>query len=149
YVLFMIFVGWVAYNGIDQIKWVQNIGSPILIVVMIALLIWSYTIVPGDIGFFEVMAQPYDDALIEASCGFAFVYLSGLMGNIAFWATMALNIPDFSRYAKSQSAQFRGQLYGMPFPMAACAFIGAYFSQATKMAYGEAMFDPTGVFYHL
>ena len=37
----------------------------------------------------------------------------------------------------------------MPLPMAACAFIGAYFSQATKMAYGEAMFDPTGVFYHL
>lgn len=71
------------------------------------------------------------------------------MGNIAFWATMALNIPDFSRYAKTQKDQFRGQLYGMPLPMAACAFIGAYFSQATKMAYGEAMFDPTGVFYHL
>ena len=149
YVLFMIFVGWVAYNGIDQIKWVQNIGSPILIVVMIALLIWSYSIVPGDMGFFEVMSQPNDDALIADSGGFAFVYLSGLMGNIAFWATMALNIPDFSRYAKSQSVQFRGQLYGMPVPMAACAFIGAYFSQATKLAYGEAMFDPTGVFYHL
>ena len=149
YVIFMVFVGWVAYNGIDQIKWVQNIGSPILIVVMIALLIWSYTIVPGDVGFMEVMSQPSDPALIEASGGFTFVYLSGLMGNIAFWATMALNIPDFSRYAKTQKAQFRGQLYGMPLPMAGCAFIGAYFSQATKMAYGEAMFDPTGVFYHL
>ena len=37
----------------------------------------------------------------------------------------------------------------MPVPMAFCAFVGAYFAQATKMAYGEAMFDPTGVFYHL
>ena len=149
YVIFMLFIAWVAYNGIDQIKWVQNIGSPILIVVMIGLLAWAYSITPDGTGFFEVMSQPSDDALIEASGGFAFVYLSGLMGNIAFWATMALNIPDFSRYAKTQKDQFRGQLYGMPLPMAACAFIGAYFSQATKMAYGEAMFDPTGVFYHL
>ena len=126
YVIFMLFIAWVAYNGIDQIKWVQNIGSPILIVVMIALLAWAYSITPDGTGFFEVMAQPNDDALIEASGGFVFVYLSGLMGNIAFWATMALNIPDFSRYAKTQKDQFRGQLYGMPLPMAACAFIGAY-----------------------
>ena len=149
YVIFMIFVAWVAYNGIDQIKWVQNIGSPILIVVMIALLIWSYSIVPGDVSFLGVMLQPNDYALIDQNGGFAVVYLTGLMGNIAFWATMALNIPDFSRYAKTQKDQFRGQLYGMPLPMAGCAFIGAYFSQATKLAYGEAMFDPTGVFYHL
>ena len=149
YVIFMLFIAWVAYNGIEQIKWVQNIGSPILIVVMIGLLFWAYSITPDGTGFFEVMAQPSDDALIEASGGFAFVYLTGLMGNIAFWATMALNIPDFSRYAKTQKDQFRGQLYGMPLPMAACAFIGAYFSRATKMAYGEAMFDPTGVFSHL
>ena len=149
YVIFMIFVAWVAYNGIDQIKWVQNIGSPILIVVMIALLIWSYSIVPGDVSFLGVMSQPNDYALIDQNGGFAVVYLTGLMGNIAFWATMALNIPDFSRYAKTQKDQFRGQLYGMPLPMAGCAFIGAYFSQATKLAYGEAMFDPTGVFYHL
>ena len=71
------------------------------------------------------------------------------MGNIAFWATMALNIPDFSRYARSQKDQFMGQLLGMPLPMAFCAFVGAYYAQATKMAFGEAMFDPTGVLYHI
>ena len=149
YVIFIIFIGWVAYTGMDQIKWIQNIGGPLLLAVMIALLIWSYSIVPDGVGFFEVMSQSSDDALIAQNGGFAFVYLSGLMGNIAFWATMALNIPDFSRYARSQKDQFRGQLYGMPVPMAFCAFVGAYFAQATKMAYGEAMFDPTGVFYHL
>ena len=149
YVIFMIFIGWIAYTGMDQIKWIQNVGGPVLLAVMIALLFWSYSIVPGDMGFFEVMSQASDDALIDKSGGFAFVYLTGLMGNIAFWATMALNIPDFSRYARSQKDQFRGQLYGMPLPMAFCAFVGAYFAQASKMAYGEAMFDPTGVFYHL
>ena len=149
YVIFMIFIAWVAYTGMDQIKWIQNIGGPLLLVVMIALLAWSYSIVPEGTGFFGVMSQPNDDALIANSGGFAVIYLSGLMGNIAFWATMALNIPDFSRYAKSQGDQFRGQLLGMPIPMAFCAFVGAYFAQATKMAYGAAMFDPTGVFYHL
>lgn len=71
------------------------------------------------------------------------------MGNIAFWATMALNIPDFSRYARSQKDQFRGQLYGMPLPMAFCAFVGAFFARATELVDGTAMFDPTAVFYHL
>ena len=149
YVIFIIFIAWVAYTGMDQIKWVQNIGGPLLIAVMIALLLWSYSIVPDGVGFWEVMSQPNDDALIASSGGFARVYIYALMGNIAFWATMALNIPDFSRYARSQKDQFRGQLYGMPVPMAFCAFVGAYFAQASKLAYGEAMFDPTGVFYHI
>ena len=150
YIIFIAFIGWIAYNGMEQIKWIQNIGGPILIIVMIALLIWAASVAKdAGYGFWEVMAQKSDDALIAQSGGFAVVYLVALMGNIAFWATMALNIPDFSRYAKSQKDQFRGQLYGMPLPMAFCAFIGAYFAQATKLAYGEAMFDPTGVFYHI
>ena len=150
YIIFIAFIGWIAYNGMEQIKWIQNIGGPVLIIVMIALLIWAAAVAKdAGYGFWEVMAQKSDDALIAQSGGFAVVYLVALMGNIAFWATMALNIPDFSRYAKSQKDQFRGQLYGMPLPMAFCAFIGAYFAQATKLAYGEAMFDPTGVFYHI
>ena len=95
------------------------------------------------------MAQPNDQALIAESGGFGYVYLTGLMGNIAFWATVALNIPDFSRYAKSNGSQFWGQMLGMPVPMAFCAFVGAYFAQATKLADGVASFDPTTVFYHL
>ncbi|MDO5414366.1 MAG: cytosine permease [Bacillota bacterium] len=150
YVIFILFIAWIAYTGMDQIKWVQDIGGPILVVVMIALLIWAAGLAKdAGYGFWEVMAQPNDSALIEASGGMWNVYMGGLMGNIAFWATMALNIPDFSRYAKSQKDQFRGQLYGMPLPMAICAFIGAYFAQATKLALGTAMFDPTGVFYYI
>jgi len=83
--------------------------------------------------------------LVAQSGGFLYVFLGGLTANIAFWATMALNIPDFSRYAKSQKAQFRGQLYGMPVMMALCAFVGAFFAQATKLALGNAIFDPTAV----
>lgn len=149
YIIFILFIGWVAYNGMDRIKFIQNWGGPILIVVMIALLAWSFLLVKDQTGFWEVMNQPNDDALIAQNGGWAYVYLSGLMGNIAFWATMALNIPDFSRYARSQKDQFWGQMLGMPIPMAFCAFVGAYYAQASKMAFGEAMFDPTMVLYYL
>ena len=150
-ILVMFLIAWVAYNGLENIKWVQNIGGPILLAVMIGLLIWAYTYAHGasGMGFWEVMAQPNDDALIAESGGFACVYLTGLMGNIAFWATVALNIPDFSRYAKSNGSQFWGQMLGMPIPMAFCAFVGAYFAQATKIVDGVASFDPTTVFYHI
>jgi len=127
--IFMAFILWVAYNGMENIKWVQNIGGPILIIVMIALLAWSANLA-GDAGysFGDVMHQTNDPSVIAASGGFAYIYMAGLTGNIAFWATMALNIPDFSRYAKSQKVQFAGQLIGMPLPMFFCAFIGAFFA---------------------
>lgn len=150
YTLFIIFIAWIAYNGMEQIKWIQNIGGPLLLVVMVALLIWAVAYAGGSgYSFGDILNSGNNDRLIQSNGGFLVVYLSGLMGNIAFWATMALNIPDFSRYAKSQAAQFKGQLYGMPLPMAFCAFVGAVFAKATELVDGEAMFDPTGVFYHI
>ena len=156
YIIFMAFIAWVAYKGIERIKWVQNIGGPILIVVMIALLVWSAVQAnANDFTFWEVMSQGGNDASLEGS-GFAQVFFFQLMGNMAFWATMALNIPDFSRYAKSQKSQFTGQLIGMPIPMAFCAFVGAYFAKTAEIVGyenpvnpGQPIFDPTYVFYFL
>ncbi len=148
--IFMAFIAWVAYNGIEKIKWVQNIGSPLLVVVIVALFAWSINnVTSAGYSFSDVMAQGNDWALIEAHGGFAFNYMAGLTANIAFWATLALNIPDFSRYAKAQRVQFLGQLYGMPLPMFACAYIGAFFAQSTKLSMGEPIFDPTNVFYYV
>lgn len=148
--IFMAFSLWVAYNGMDQIKWVQNIGGPVLIAVMLGLLFWAVNLA-GDAGysFGDVMNSANDQALIDEKGGFVLLYLGGLTGNIAFWATMGLSIPDFSRYARSQKDQFWGQLLGLPLPMFFCAFIGAFFAQSTKLALGTAMFDPTGVFYYV
>ncbi len=150
FLIFMVFIGWVAYKGSEGIKLVQNIGGPLLIVVMLCLFIWSVmTANAAGFGFGEVMSQGNDGALIEQFGGFWYIYLAGLTGNIAFWATIALNIPDFSRYARSQKDQFRGQLYGMPLPMFLCAYIGAFFAMSTKLSMGTAMFDPTNVFYYV
>lgn len=150
FLIFMAFTGWVAYRGSESIKVVQNIGGPLLIVVVICLFIWSImTAHSAGYSFGEVMAQGNDEGLIKQFGGFWYIYLAGLTGNIAFWATMALNIPDFSRYARSQKDQFRGQLYGMPLPMFFCAYVGAFFAMATKLKFGTPMFDPTNVFYYV
>ena len=110
------------------------------------LFVWSIMLASGGgYSFGDLLAATTDTEAIAANGGYAYIFLGGLTANIAFWATMALNIPDFSRYAKSQKSQFRGQLYGMPVAMAACAFIGAIFAQATKLVQGEAIFDPTAV----
>ena len=150
FLIFMVFVFLVAYNGLDQVKWVQNIGGPTLLVIMIRLRYVSINMI-HEAGYTvgQAFSQGNDWALIEQNGGFAFVYMAGLTANIAFWATMALNIPDFSRYAHSQKAQFRGQLYGMPLPMALCAFVGALFAQATRLSMGAPQFDPTMVLYYV
>lgn len=148
--LFMVFVIWVAYNGFENIKWVQNVGSPILVVVILLLLGWSVAQTSAaGISIGDVMAQGNDWAALEANGGIIYVFAACLTGNIAFWATMALNIPDFSRYAKSQKVQFRAQMYGVPIPMFVMAFVGAFFAQSTKLTMGQAMFDPTNVFYYV
>jgi len=135
FILYMLFTLWVAYNGIENIKWVQNIGSPILIVLMIALCAWSVKVGSNaGFSFGDIMGQGNNEAALAGNGGFALVFLSGLMGNIAFWATVALNIPDFSRYAKSQKVQIAGQFLGMPAPMFFCAFTGAVYAQAATLA---------------
>ncbi len=143
--LFLILSAAIAFKS-EGIKWLEAIGAPVLIVLSFMLLVWA-TMLAHAAGFSvgDITQSSTDLALVGSKGGFLYVFMGGLTANIAFWATMALNIPDFSRYAKSQKAQFRGQLYGMPPMMAACAFIGAYFAQATKLVYGEAIFDPTAV----
>lgn len=144
--VFLFAVWYITVLGEKSIKYLEAVGSPILIILTVLLFIWSILLASGaGYSFANLLEAKTDAALVDASGGFWIVFLGGLTANIAFWATMALNIPDFSRYAKSQKAQFRGQLYGMPVMMLACALVGAIFAQSTKLALGEAIFDPTAV----
>jgi NCS1 family nucleobase:cation symporter-1 len=61
---------------------------------------------------------------------------------VGFWATLSLNIPDFSRYATSQRDQVIGQAIGLPATMALYSFIGVAVTSATVVIYGKAIWDP-------
>jgi NCS1 family nucleobase:cation symporter-1 len=147
--IFLAAVCWIAARGPKAIRLLEAISAPVLIALSVGLFVWSILLASGGGHSFGdiIQAKTNYDVLAETPGGFWKVFLGGLTANIAFWATMALNIPDFSRFATNQKAQFRGQLYGMPLAMAACAFIGAFFAQSTKVVNltgdGTAVFDPT------
>ena len=102
----------VIYLGIESIRFLLNIKAPLLIALGLALLAWAY--VQAD-GFGPMLAQPsqFDPGGPKAGQFWAF-FFPALTGMIGFWATLSLNIPDFTRYARSQRDQVLGQALGLP-----------------------------------
>ncbi len=93
-----------------------------------------------------MLSQPSAFATGQPKAGqfFAF-FVPGLTGMVGFWATLSLNIPDFSRYARSQRDQIVGQAIGLPATMALYSFIGVAVTSATIVIYGHAIWDPVDV----
>ncbi len=136
----------VVYKGIESIRLLLNIKAPLLIVLGLALLAWAYQ---NAGGFGPILAQPsaFDPGQPKAGQFWAF-FVPGLTGMIGFWATLSLNIPDFSRYARSQRDQILGQAIGLPFTMALYSFIGVAVTSATTIIYGKTIWDPVDVLTH-
>ena len=81
-------------------------------------------------------------ALQTAHVPFWDLFPAALTANVGYWATLSLNIPDFTRYARSQRSQVLGQALGLPATMTAFAFIGVAVTSATIVLFGEAIWDP-------
>src|SRR2546429_553229 len=146
FVCFMFFWGinmLVVYKGIDCIRWLLNIKAPLLIALGLVFLSWAYR---NAGGFGPILAQPSAFATGQPKAGqfFAF-FVPALTGMIGFWATLSLNIPDFSRYAVSQRDQIVGQTLGLPMTMALYSFIGVAVTSATTIIYGQTILDPVDV----
>ncbi len=123
-------------NGMESIRWLEALGAPFLLVVGIALLVWAY--VKGG-GFGPILSQP---SKFQTMGEFWRFFIPSLTGMVGYWATLSLNIPDFSRFAKSQKAQMVGQAIGLPPTMALYSFIGVAVTLATVVIFGEAIWDP-------
>ncbi|MFL6530473.1 MAG: NCS1 family nucleobase:cation symporter-1 [Chthoniobacterales bacterium] len=133
----------VVYKGIESIRFLLNIKAPLLIMLGLALLAWAYQ---NAGGFGPILAQPSAFAVGQPKAGqFWSFFIPGLTGMIGFWATLSLNIPDFSRYARTQRDQIIGQAVGLPFTMALYAFIGVAVTSATTIIYGKTIWDPVDV----
>ncbi len=133
----------VVYRGIDCIRWLLNIKAPLLIALGLVLLFWAYRRAGG---FGPILSQPSAFAAGQPRSGqfFAF-FFPALTGMIGFWATLSLNIPDFSRYAVSQRDQVIGQALGLPLTMALYSFIGVAVTSATTIIFGQTIWDPVDV----
>ena len=127
-------------HGTDSIRWLETLAAPVLLAMGLALLVWAYVAAGG---FGPMLAQPSEFVAGGAKEGqFWPTFFVGLTAMVGFWATMALNIPDFTRFAKSQTHQIVGQALGLPLPMALFTFIAAAVTSATVVIYGEPIGNP-------
>lgn len=126
----------VIWRGIETIKFLEGIGAPFMLVVGLLLLLWI-TRKAGGLG--PVLHTP---SKFHSTSEFLRFFIPSLTGMVGFWATVALNIPDFTRYATSQRAQVVGQALGLPTAMTLYSFIGVAVTSASALIFGEAIWDP-------
>ena len=126
----------VIWRGIDTIRFLEGVGAPFMLGVGL-LLLWWITGKAG--GFGPVLSTP---CKFHTTAEFMKFFIPSLTGMVGFWATVALNIPDFTRYAKSQKAQMLGQALGLPLAMTLYSFIGVAVTSASVVLFGEAIWDP-------
>ena len=133
----------VVFKGIDSIRILLIIKAPLLIALGLLLLGWAYRAAGG---FGPILSQPsaFDPGQPKSGQFWPF-FVPALTGMIGFWATLSLNIPDFSRYAVSQRDQILGQAIGLPATMALYSFIGTAVTSATTIIYGQTIWDPVDV----
>lgn len=127
----------IILRGIEGIKHLESWGSPLLLLGGLVLLVWASS-AAGGLG--NVLAGT--TALQTSHASFWAIFPAALTASVGYWATLSLNIPDFTRYAKSQRSQMLGQALGLPLTMTVFAFIGVAVTSATVIIYGEAIADP-------
>jgi NCS1 family nucleobase:cation symporter-1 len=126
----------VIWRGIETIKFLEGIGAPFMLLVGLLLLFW---IARKAGGFGPVLRA---QSKFHSTAEFVRFFIPALTGMVGFWSTVALNIPDFTRYAKSQRAQMTGQALGLPTAMTLYAFIGVAVTSASAIIFGEPIWDP-------
>jgi len=131
----------ILWRGVESIRVLETLAAPFLIVMGLALLAWAYVKAGG---FGSMLSTPSQFAVGGPKEGqFWNVFFPSLTAMVGFWATLSLNIPDFTRYAKSQRDQMMGQAIGLPLTMTLFAFIGVAVTSATTVIFGEPIWDPT------
>jgi NCS1 family nucleobase:cation symporter-1 len=127
----------VILRGTEGIKILESWSAPLLLGGGALLLWWG---IGRGGGFSRVMGQ--SATLQQGHATFWTIFPAALTANVGYWATLSLNIPDFTRYAKSQRSQMLGQALGLPTTMTAFAFIGVAVTSATIVVFGKAIWDP-------
>ncbi|HTL45794.1 MAG TPA: NCS1 family nucleobase:cation symporter-1 [Vicinamibacterales bacterium] len=136
---FLLFWGlnvYVIYRGMDLLRRVENWAAPFVLVMTGALLVWA---VSRAHGLGPLLAEP---GKLNTGAEFFKVFVPSLTAMIGFWATLSLNMPDFTRFGRSQREQMVGQVVALPTTMFVFAAMGVLITSATTLIYGEVIWDP-------
>ncbi len=128
----------IILKGTEGIKVLESWSAPLLLGGGLLLLWWG---IRNGGGLSNVLSE---SQRLQGAAGTPFwvLFPAALTANVGYWATLSLNIPDFTRYAKSQRSQILGQALGLPTTMTLFAFIGVAVTAATIVIFGEAVWDP-------
>src|ERR1700756_5526231 len=126
----------VILKGIEYIRFLQGISAPVLLAVGVILLAWAYHAAGG---FGPMLSAP---SQFRSFSDFLKFLIPALNATVGFWATVSLNIPDFTRFARSQRQQVIGQAVALPTTMTLYSLVGILVTSATVVIYGTAIWDP-------
>ena len=133
---------WVVIRGAESIKHLEVLAAPMLLLVGVGLIVWAWP----QASVAELIAQPPSR---PEGAPFLKYFFGGLTAMVGFWATLSLNIPDFSRFAKSQKSQVVGQVIGLPLTMFLFAGLGVLMTAASAQLVGETVMDPITLIGHI
>jgi len=126
----------VVWRGVESIRHLQAFGAPFMFIMAAALLIWM-RIKAGSFG--TMLSTP---SQFHSTSGFLTIFFPSLTAMVGYWATLALNISDFTRYSKSQHAQAFGQAFGLPVAMTLFTFVGISVTSASAVLFGHPIWNP-------
>ena len=126
----------VVWRGVESIRHLQAFGAPFMFVMAAALLVWV-RVKAGSFG--SMLSTP---SAFHSTGEFLSVFFPSLTAMVGYWATLALNIPDFTRYAKNQGSQAWGQAFGLPVAMTLYTFVGIAVTSASTVLFGRPIWDP-------
>ncbi|MGP8261196.1 MAG: NCS1 family nucleobase:cation symporter-1 [Acidobacteriaceae bacterium] len=126
----------VVWRGVESIRFLQSFSAPLLLVMSLVLLAFM-TRKAG--GFGPMLSAP---SQFHSHASFLHFFFLSLTGMVGYWATLSLNIPDFTRYARSQESQIVGQAFGLPVAMTLYTFIGIACTSASTAVFGHAIWNP-------
>ncbi|WP_158793355.1 NCS1 family nucleobase:cation symporter-1 [Granulicella sp. L60] len=126
----------VVWRGVESIRFLQSFSAPFMLVMSLILLFWMLHKAGG---FGPMLAAP---SRFQTTGSFFHFFFPSLTAMVGYWATLSLNIPDFTRYAKSQDSQIVGQAFGLPIAMTLYSFIGIACTSASVTIFGEPVWSP-------
>src|SRR6202522_4874314 len=127
---------YVVWRGVESIRLLQSFSAPFMLVMSLALLFWMLHKAGG---WGPMLSAP---SRFHSTGSFLHFFFPSLTAMVGYWATLSLNIPDFTRYAKSQDSQIVGQAFGLPVAMTLYSFIGIACTSASVSIFGKAIWSP-------
>ncbi len=138
WISFLLFWGlniYIIYRGMDLLRKVENWAAPFVLIMTSLLLAWAIWRAHG-LGY--LLAQ---QSTFHTLGQFWPTFIISLTGMIGFWATLSLNMPDFTRFGHSQREQALGQVVALPTTMTVFAAMGVMITSAAVIIYPNMKVD--------